>query len=509
VRRILTGVEVKLEELKGKAVRGGFVKLCGQGITSILRLGFVVVMARLLNPEDFGLVAMVTIVTGIYELFITAGLSAATVQKDEINDKEVSTLFWINILVGIILALLCVLTAPILVEFYSEPRLRLVTVALAAGFILSSAGVQHFALLQRELRYGALTAIEILAQLASIAVGIGLAVAGLGYWALVAAAVTLPAVATVLVWATTAWIPGKPGRISGIQSMLRFGATITVNNLVVHLAYNFDKLLIGRYWGPDALGLYGRAYQLINIPNTSLLSAIGGVAFSALSRLQSDPVRCRAYFLKGYSLVNSLTLPTTMFCAAFAYEIILVVLGPKWVDAAPLFRLLAPTIMVFGIINPTGWLLQSNGFHGRSLKIALVIAPLVTVACVIGLPYGATGVAFAFSAAMTLWVVPHVLWCVRGTVLSPLDLFAAIWKPFLASILAAAVAFEAVSYLGPSLTPIFRLLAGGCVMGGVYFGILLFAMRQKGFYFGLVATLRRASLGPRMDTRASLGGSVE
>ena len=502
-------MEVKLEELKGKALRGGFARLCGQGVTSALRLGFVMVMARLLDPADFGLVAMVTVVTGIYELFATAGLSAATVQKTNISDREISTLFWINILVGVILGLLCVLTAPILVAFYHEPRLLLVTVAMAAGFLFNAAGVQHLALLQRELRYGALTIIEILAQLASIAVGIGMATAGFGYWALVASAVVLPAMTTLLVWAATAWIPGRPGRISGIQSLLRFGATITLNNLVVHLGYNFDKLLIGRFLGADALGIYGRAYQLINIPNTNLLSAIGGVAFSALSRLQSDPVRCRAYFLKGYTLVNSLTLPTTMFCATFANEIIFVVLGPKWGDAAPIFRLLAPTIMVFGIINPTGWLLQSIGLHGRSLRIALVIAPLVIAACVIGLPYGASGVAFAFSAAMTLWVVPHILWCVRDTMLSPFDLFTAIWKPFLASVAAAAVAFEAVAYLGSSLAPIFQLLVGGCIMGGVYIGILLFAMGQKAFYFALLGALKRASLSPPAGTPANFGGSVE
>jgi PST family polysaccharide transporter len=501
-------MEVELEELKGKAVRGGFARLCGQGVTSALRLGFVAIMARLLDPKDFGLVAMVTVVTGIYELFATAGLSAAAVQKTDISEKEISTLFWANVVVGVILALMCLFTAPILAAFYHEPQLRLVTVAMAAGFLFGAAGVQHFALLQRELRYGALTAIDILSQIASMAAGIGLAIAGFGYWALVASAVALPAMNTLLMWAVTAWIPGKPGSISGIQPLLRFGATITLNNLVVTIGYSFDKLLIGRFFGADALGIYGRAYQLINIPNTNLLSAIGGVAFSALSRLQSDPVRCKVYFLKGYTLVNSLTLPTTMFCATFASEIIFVVLGPKWGDAAILFRLLAPTIMVFGILNPTGWLLQSIGLHRRSLKIALVIAPLVIVACVLGLPYGTSGVALAISAAMTLWVVPHVLWCVRDTMLSPFDLFTAIWKPFLASIVAAAVAFEAVSYLGLSLAPIFRLLVGGCIMGGVYVWILLFPMGQKAFYIDLLGALKRTSLRAPVGTVANREGSL-
>ena len=220
--------------------------------------------------------------------------------------------------------------------------------------------------------------------------------------------------------------------------MLHFGGTVTLNSLVVYVAYNLEKVLLGRFWGADALGLYGRAYQLINIPTENLNHAIGGVAFSALSRLQNDPLRFRSYFLKGYSFVNSLTLPTTMFCALFADDIVLLALGPKWTDAVPIFRLLAPTILIFGMINPLAWLLMSIGLQVRSLRIALVIAPLVITAYVIGLPFGPSGVAFAYSAAMTVWLVPHILWCLHGTVISPRDLFLAIIRPLLSAVVAAA-----------------------------------------------------------------------
>ena len=486
-------LDAEMEDLKGKTLRGGLAKLCGQAVIFSLRLGFVMIMARLLNPEDFGLVAMVTIVTGIYELFATAGLSSATVQQFTVTNEQVSALFWINILVGAMLGLLCLATAPVFVAFYHEPRLFWVTVALAAGFVFNGAGVQHSALLQRELRYVTLTVIEILAQLGSIALGTGLAIAGFGYWALVAASVSLRAIMTLCVWAATAWIPRKPSQAAGIYSLLRFGGTITLNNLVVYIGYNLEKALIGRFWGADALGLYGRAFQLIDIPTSNLNSAVGGVAFSALSRLQNNPARFRSYFLKGYSIVNSMTLPTTIFCALFADETILVVLGPKWREAATIFRLLAPTILVFGIINPTGWLLQSVGLQGRSLRIAFVIAPLVITACVIGMPYGPTGVAFAFSAAMTIWLVPHIVWCLHGTTITPGDLFVAIWRPFVASIAAGTTAFAVVSYFLASESPTLRLLSGAGVMTGLYAWTLLFAMGQKSFYLALVKGLKSSA----------------
>ena len=235
--------------LKVKALRGGVAKLCGQAGNFALRLGFLMVLARLLSPQDFGLVAMVTVVTGVYELFTSAGLSSATVQRSAITNQQISTLFWINIVVGTALGALCIGTAPVLVQFYHEPRLFWVTIAMAAGFVLNAAGVQHSAILQRQLRYVAVTAIELSAQLASIVVGIGMALAGFGYWALVGAAIISPAVSTAGMWIVTGWIPGAPKWDAGVNSMLRFGGTITLNALIVYIAYNFDKFLLGRVWG--------------------------------------------------------------------------------------------------------------------------------------------------------------------------------------------------------------------------------------------------------------------
>jgi len=479
-----------MEDLKGRAVRGGVARLCGQALAFALRLGFLVVMARLLGPDDFGLVAMVTVVTGIYELFSTGGLSVATVQKHTISDEQITTLFWINVSIGSVLGLLCLATGPALAQFYQEPRLIWVTAVLGVGFLFNGAGVQHLAILQRELRYVHLTVIEVVAQLGSIAIGIGMAMSGLGYWGLVATSVSQRAIMTGCAWITTAWMPGKPRRTGGIASLLHFGGTITLNNLVVYVGYNFEKALLGRFWGADALGIYGAAYQLVNVPTTNLNTAIGGVAFAALARLQHDHVRLKSYFLKGYSLVNAMTIPTTIFCALFAHDIILIVLGPKWIEAATIFRLLTPTILVFGAINPTAWFLQSVGHHVRSLRIALVIAPLVIAACVVGLPYGPTGVAFAYSAAMTLWLVPHIIWCFHNTAVSPLDIVLALWRPFLASIAAGVAAFGVVSYLGEAQSPIVRLLLGGGTMGAVYVGTLLFVLGMSSFYLNLVRGLR-------------------
>lgn len=482
-----------MQDIKEKALRSSVAKLFNQGANFALRLGSMAILARLLTPKDFGLVAMVTVVTGVYDIFTTAGLSSATIQRSSVTDEQVSTLFWINLVVGAVLGLLCVVTAPILVRFYHEPRLFWVTVTLAAGFIFNAAGVQHSALLQRQMRFLALTVIDTIALTVSIGVGIGMAFAGYGFWSLVGMSIVSPAISTALKWFASGWVPARPSRGSGIRSMLRFGGTITLNNLVVYLAYNLEKVFLGRFLGADVLGLYTRAYYLTSIPTQQLNATIGAVGFAALSRLQDDHEVLKNYFLKGYSLIMSLTLPITMFCAVFADELVLVLLGPKWKETVAIFRLLTPTVLVFGMLNPWGWLLQSIGLQKRSLNIALVIAPTIITSYVIGLPYGPRGVAAAYSGAMCLLIIPLIAWCIHKTVFKPMDVFRAIRLPFLSAFVSAFICLVFRYYAGDFLAPIFMIVSGGIVMVGAYFGMLVFVMGQKEMYLNLIRQMRGSS----------------
>jgi O-antigen/teichoic acid export membrane protein len=479
-----------MEDLKEKAIRGGFAKVCSQAANLLLRVGSLMVLARLLEPKDFGLVSMVTALTGVLNLFRDFGLSTATVQRVSVTEEQISTLFWINVLVGVILGLLAVAMAPVVVVFYHEPHLLGVTAVLAAGFLFNAAGVQHSAILQRQMRFTALATIDIISLVVSSAVGIGMAVGGYGYWALVIMTVTLPLVATVCLWRTTAWIPGRPRKRVGIRSMMRFGGTITLNGVVVYVAYNFEKILLGRFWGAEAVGVYSRAYQLITLPTDNLNAAVGGVAFSALSRLQDDANRLKTYFLKGYAFVLALTIPLTLVCAFFADDLITVLLGPKWTGTAAIFRLLSPTILIFALINPLWWLLLSTGLVIRSLHIALVIAPLVIAGYIIGLPYGPQGVALAYSAVMTLWVIPHIAWSVRGTGVSFRDIVVTVSRPLLAGCAAEVVAFGVQLLYGQWLSPLPRLVVGVTILFGVYLGMLMYVMGQKEFYLGLLRGMR-------------------
>ena len=485
-----------MKHLKEKTIRGGAARLTGYAARFAVRLGLLMVLARLLDPSDFGLVAMVVAVTGIFEVFATGGLSTATVQRQDVSHAQLSTLFWCNIALGALLSLLCLATAPLVSAFYNDPRTALVIAAVAPAFLINATGVQHLAILQRELRYATLATIEVSSEVVAAIIAIAMALAGLGYWAVVATVIAGPMSITVGAWLTSGWRPGAPKGLGAVASMLRFGGTITLNALVVYAAYNLQKVLLGRSFGSDAVGLYGRAYELVEMPTRAINNAIGLVAFSSLARLQSEPERLRSYFLKGYSLVVSVTLPATLACAAFAEDIVLVVLGPKWTEAVTILELLVPTMLVFGIINPLSWLLMSLGLQERSLKIALVLSPLVLCSYVVGLPYGPAGVALASSIALVLWLGPHLVWSLHGTAISPRDLLAAASRPALAAVLGALAAVGVANLVPPIGSPILRLLLDSFVMLAVYAFVLLVVMRQSGFYFGVLRGLRGAAQAP-------------
>ncbi len=210
-----------MKDLKARAIRGGFAKVCSQGANFALRVGSLMVLARLLDPKDFGLVGMVTAFTGVLTLFRDFGLSSATIQRVEVTEEQISTLFWINLLVGAILWLLLVAVSPLVAAFYREPRLLWVTIILAVGFFFNAVGVQHSAMLQRQMRFTALAIIDFIALFSGIIVAIAMALYGFKYWSLVAMTTVTPLVTSISLWLTTGWIPGAPRRRVGVHSMMR------------------------------------------------------------------------------------------------------------------------------------------------------------------------------------------------------------------------------------------------------------------------------------------------
>ena len=467
--------------------------MLGQGLTLVLQTGTAVVLARLLSPEDFGLQGMVFAMTGLLGLFAEAGLGVASVQRQALTHEQTSTLFWVNVAVGVLLATAAAAAAPVLVVFFKEPRLLAVTIVSAAAFLFNGLAVQHRALLNRSMRFVTVAKVDLLALAISAGLGVGMAALGCGYWALVGMAVAAPMVAAAAFWIAMPWRPGRPRRGAGVRSLLRVGGTVTLHSLVVYLAYNVEKILLGRFWGAEALGLYGRAYQLVNLPVHQLHSSLGNVAFPALSRAQGDAERVRRSFLKSYSVVVSVTIPLTIGFALFAEEIVGIVLGPKWTGVAVVLRLLAPTFLVVALIDPFGWFLMATGRATRNLGIALMIAPVVVLGVVLGLRHGPSGVALGFSTAMVLLVAPIVAWAKRGTGITARDYWNALKRPLVSGATAGAAGWLFKLACENTLPPIMVLSCGLALSLGIYAWILLVVMGQKGLYADLLGQVFQRS----------------
>jgi len=445
-------------DLKGRSVRGGAVTMTAQAVKFVLQTGSTVVLARLLTPQDYGLVAMVTAITGFIALFKDMGLSMATIQKAEIDHSQVSTLFWINVAVSLVLALLLAGGAPIISWFYGENRLTYITLALSGTFIFSGLTVQHQALLRRQMRFSALASIEIGSLVMGIVTGITLAWYGAGYWALVGSSAAMALSNAVLVWVFCRWRPGWPVRRAGVRSMIAFGGHLTGFNVVNYFARNFDNILLGRFYGAGVLGLYSRAYSLMMLPIQQVLGPLHAVAIPALSNIQNDPIRYKRYYIKLITLISFITMPLMVFLFFCAEQVIRLLLGHQWSGAANIFKILCINALIQPVSSTGGLVLVSLGQSKRYFTIGVVNSIFIVISFVLGLPWGAIGVATAYTIASYVMLGPVLWYCFRRTPISITDFFSAISRPVIASIIMGFVILAVRSYL-PSLPGIVSI---GC-----------------------------------------------
>ena len=441
-------------DLKGRSVRGGLVTLLSQGVQFVMQSVATVVLARLLAPADFGIVAMVTAITGLAMAFADFGLSEATIQQKEINHAQVSTLFWINVAIGIGLTAITAAIGPLLARFYREPRLLDITLVLSLAFLIGGLKVQPNALIRRQMRFSVLAIRDIISYFIAVPVAIVMAAQGYGYWALVALPLTLNFVQMVISWLVVKWIPGPPSQSAQIASMIKFGGNVSASYLVLNLNRSLDNILVGWYWGATPLGLYSRAYNLLMLPVRQLSGPAGSVAIPSFSRLQDNPERFARYFLAVVSLLAWITAPVFGFLFVAAKPVIVLILGSKWVDAAPVFQILVISALGQLLLEATVWLFVSRGQSNRLLQVLLAISPILALTYAMSLPYGISRVALSGSIVLVA-LLPWVLsFSFRGTKLSLLRLGRTLVFPLSLCLLSILASNAALRFFQPHWLPL-------------------------------------------------------
>ena len=423
-------------DLKGRSVRGGAVTMIAQAMKFFLQMGSTIVLARLLTPQDFGLIAMVTAVTGFVMMFKDMGLSMATVQKDEINHGQISTLFWINVILSLGVMLITAALAPAIAWFYGESRLTWITLALASAFIFGGLTVQHQALLRRQMRFRILAAVEIGSISSGILAAIIAASFGAGYWSLVIMQLATAITGAIVVWIACGWRPSRPVRRSGVREMLAFGGNLTGFSVMNYFARNADNLLIGKFLGPGSLGFYSKAYGLLLLPLRQIKGPITAVAIPALSRLQNDPEKYRRYYYRAISTIAFINMPLVAMLAALSDEIIRIVLGNQWTDAAIIFKVLAFAAFTQPVVSTTGWVFTSLGQTKRMMHWGLISVPVIVLSFIVGLPWGAVGVAASYTVCdIFILLVPCLLFAFRYSPVNLIGFIKAVWCPLTISLI--------------------------------------------------------------------------
>lgn len=477
--------------MQRRCVRGGIYMLAGQSTKFFLQLGSVMILARILVPQDFGLIAMVSIITRFLAMFKDLGLSMATVQKVEINNGQISTLFWVNVIISLIFMLVGMALSPVIAWFYREPRLVWVTVALASAFIFGGLTVQHQALLRRQMRFRTLATIDVCSMVAGVTTGIICGLAGLGYWSLVLMQLVTPFFIALGVWIACGWWPGLPARGTGVRAMLAFGGYQTLANIIAFFTRNIDKVLIGRFFGSHLAGLYSRAFTLVLLPAGQIATPIMSVAVPALSRLQNEPKRYRDYYLKAVKAVAYASMPLVAVMGALSTQIVWLVLGDQWIRAGFIFRILAFAAFWLPISQSVIWVYLSLGQTRRMTAWFSMACPITILAIVVGLPWGPEGVAIGYASISCLLVYPLFAFCLKHAPIKIHNVLLAIYRPLALSVLIYVGTFVTQALLCEAV-PIVAML------GALFVGIAILLLSTAASVslrtdiYGLVLTIRSA-----------------
>ena len=397
-------------DLGGRSMRGGAVTLAVQILKFLISTASTIVVARLLAPQDYGLVGMVVVLISFLGMFQYLGLPAATVKWKELSHAQVSTLFWLNVGLSTLIMLAVLASAPLLAWFYNEPRL----IGIAAGYslviFLTGISIQHMAILMRQMRFVAIAVVE----LSALAIGMGAAILaalkGAGYWALVINQVVFALVTIAGAWTACRWRPGLAVRGSGVRSMLKYGGNLTGYNFTTFFAQNLDNALIGRVWGAYQLGIYSRAYQMLLMPMGQINTPLAAVAVPALSRLADLPERYRAAYLRILEKIAMLTMPGVAFMIVTSDWLMVFLLGPKWREAGRIFMLLGIAAIMQPVSKTGLWLFITQGRSREMFKWGVAGAVIAVVSIVAGLPWGAAGVAASYAITDLCLSTPLMFW---------------------------------------------------------------------------------------------------
>lgn len=476
--------ETNADDLKAKAAKGAGINVVAQFLGTAFHIAGVVVLARLLLPKDFGLVAMVTAFSQWVMNFGVNGFTEYIIQKQDLSSNVVNSIFWIHLILATLLAIGFTCFGFFLVDFYVEPAIGGIAVAMSTSFIFYALFTSHSALLKRNMKFAAIAIVELTALVLSIVFAIAAALGGMEYWAIVIRQAMIPLLTMIGIWTISNWRPGFPQHLSDALPGLKYAFQVYCNFSLGYVTRNFDKVLLGKFQGSIILGNYDRAYHLSAMPANSILAPLHTVALSTLSRLRNDRERFLSYFIKAVSIVAFLGAAASLILMLSARDLIYLLLGPAWHEASLVFMAFSPGIAATLVYGTHPWLHLSLGTPNRWLRWNVCAAIFTVGVFIIAAPFGAVTMAVAYSATAFILIFPSLWYAGRPIQLGFTKVIHSLWPYFIAGIsvyifcMVTSIYWPQLKELLECIGPLSRIILNSCIALILYVSMVIILQRN-------------------------------
>lgn len=470
----------QITDLKSKTISGVRWSAIAKFSQQFLSFFTIAILAHLLSPTAFGLIGMVLVVTNFIEIFKDLGTSTAIIQRKEISQELISSLFWTNLFFGILFALIVVVIAPIIAIFFREPGITLIIKIMSISFIFSGLSVVPQAILIREMCFRRLAFIENVSFLIGASIGVSMALTGWGVWSLVMQSLSRVLSTAILLWLLNPIIPRLNVSLNSLKLIASYSLNLSGFNLLNYFIRNADNMLIGRYLGSAPLGFYSLAYKWILFPVYYISGVVGNVFLSAFSKIQNDNLKFCSVYLQLCACIGLVTFPLLLGMVALAKPLVFVALGPQW-------DLIVPPLMILSLIG----LFQSIGTTIGNIYLAkgradlmflwgLVAGSLYILSFIIGLKWGIVGVSVAYAICGAILFYPSLVIPFRLIGLNFSQFVDAMWAILTNGLIMMVIikglllGLEWIRITGPWIQ-----LIAGILIGGFCYILLVFTFQKK------------------------------
>ena len=464
-------LEIDMATLKRSSTRGAVMTLGSQGAKFAISFGSQLALARLLTPAEFGLVAMAAPVMLFVGIFTDLGLSQATIQRAQINQRELTSLFWVNVAASLVLATVLILASPLVGWVYGEPKVGPIVAVFAGMLVFGGLTAQSSAILTRRMQFKTMATIDIVVAVAAASAGIVSALLGAGYWALVIQQGVNSLTTLIMVWSLSEWRPSRPQFDPAIKSMLRFGSHLTGFSIISYISSYLDNLLVGLLKGPVALGLFDRAFKLVVQPLWQVEAPVSRVTIPMLSRLSGNDSAYREAYTRMLQLLLLVTTPGLACVSVLSQITVLGLLGPQWLGTAPILTWLSIAAMFAPFTGSAFWMFVSQDRTKDQLNTSFFSTGLIILSLLLGIHWGPVGIAAAYALFAPLVHGVYVWVATRTGPVKRRDVARASYPIVLAVMAAMLVLIGARPYL--TFAPLPALIAGALISYSTVIPVLL------------------------------------